>query len=64
MIIQILSADLRFTVCIGIVAPADNARIWNVRREKVTKPVNIAHRPSFLTMSVESVYGHNTVTSS
>lgn len=64
MIIEILSADLRITVCIGIVAPADNACVRNIQREKVTKPVDTAHRPSFLTVSVESMDGHNTVVSS
>lgn len=64
MIIKILSADLRITVCVGIVTPAHNARFRNIRREKVTKPVDIAHRPGVLTVSIEAVDGYNTVISS
>ena len=59
MIIKVLIADLRSTMGIRGVAPTDNARIRNIRGEEITEPVDVVHRPSLLTVSIESVDGHN-----
>ena len=62
MIIKKLSAGRRSAVGIGIVAPSNDTRIRNIRGEEITKPVNadVLHRPSLLTVSIESVDCHDT----
>lgn len=46
---------------IGIIAPAENPRIFNIQWKKITKPVDSVHGPGILTMSVEPMHGHNTI---
>lgn len=60
MIVEILKADLRSTVGIGVVAPSINTCIWEVCWKEVAQPVNIVYSPSLLAMSVQSMNSHDT----
>jgi hypothetical protein len=43
----------------GIIAPAQYASLGNLRREKVSEPVDAFGRPGRLAIAVESMDGHN-----
>lgn len=61
MIIEVLAADLGSTVGAGIIAPTENTCVWNIRREKVTEPVDIVYCPGLFTVSIKSVYCNDTM---
>ena len=61
MVIEILNADRRSTVGVGIVAPGNNTCIRNIGREEVTEPVDIVHHPCLFTVSIEPVDGDSTI---
>ena len=46
---------------IGVIAPAEDACIWNIRWEEVTEPVDIVRCPGLFTVSVESMNGNDTI---
>lgn len=64
MIVEILSVDLRSRESIGIVAPSENPRIWDICRKQVTKPVKVIGGPSSLAVSIESMDSDDTLNES
>ena len=49
-------------MCVRIVSPAQNARVWYVGWEKVTEPVHVVRsRPCLVSMSVQAVHRDDAV---
>lgn len=60
MIIDVLLVKMRGAMGICIISPAENSRIWEVSRKKVTEPEDIVGCcPSFLSVSIEPVDSNN-----
>jgi hypothetical protein len=59
MVEQVLAAHPRAAVRVGVVAPAEYARVGQVVREEVAQPVDavdaVARRPRLLTVPVQAV---------
>jgi len=59
MVVQVLAADLRPAVRVGVVAPAEYARVGQVVREQVAQPVDAVGaagcRPRLLAVPVQAV---------
>jgi hypothetical protein len=61
VVIEVLRAHARAAVCVRVVAPAEDARVWEVVREEVAQPVDAAARcPRLLAMSVQAMNRDNT----
>jgi hypothetical protein len=57
VVIEVLGAHARAAMRVGVVAPAEYARVRQVVREKVAQPVDaVARHPRLLIVSVEAVY--------
>jgi hypothetical protein len=55
MVVQILATDT-VAVCVCIVSPAENARVWDIGRQEVAKPMHIVRRrPGLVVVAVQSV---------
>jgi hypothetical protein len=56
VVIEVLGAHARAAVRVGVVAPAEYARVRQVVREEVAQPVDaVARRPCLHAVSVEAV---------
>jgi hypothetical protein len=57
MVKQVLAAHARAAVRVGVVAPAEYARVRQIVREQVAQPVDaVACCPRLLAVSVEAVH--------
>lgn len=56
MVVEVLPAHSVSGMGIRVVAPAENARLWEVFGEKVPEPVGaVFRRPCFLSVAVEAM---------
>ena len=56
MIIEILAADMRATVGVGIIPPTEDASIRDIVRKKITEPVDIVVCcPSLTPVTIKTV---------
>jgi hypothetical protein len=61
MIIEILAADARVTVGVGIVTPTEDSRIGDIVREEIAEPMDaIRGRPCLLSMAIQAMDGDDT----
>lgn len=59
--IKVVRIDLGILVIVVIIAPAIDLSAWNVRWQETAEPVDVINRPSFFTVSIDSMNGYNTV---
>lgn len=60
MVVEVLAANA-IAVCICIVAPAKDARIWNIVRKKIAEPVfAVPSYPSLISVPVQAMDSDNT----
>ena len=60
MVIEILRANLRATMCIGIIALAEDMCAGNVCGEKISQPVDTGiMSPRFFALCIESMNSDN-----
>lgn len=65
MAVERLRAHSALRMGIRVVAPAENARLWEVFREEVSEPVDAVFRyPCFLSVAVEAMQCNNATVAS
>jgi hypothetical protein len=43
---------------LGLISPAEDTRLWNVGRKKVSQPIDIIlSRPAFFALAIEAMNG-------
>lgn len=62
MVVEILGADSGAGMSIGVVAPAEDAGVWDVVRQEMAEPMDtIARGPGLVTVAVEAMDGDDTM---
>jgi hypothetical protein len=57
MVEEVLAAHARAALRVGIVAPAEYARFWQIGREQIAQPVDaVTCCPRLVTVSIEAVH--------
>ena len=61
MVVEILAADSGAGMGVGVVAPAEDAGVWDVVWQEIAEPVDaIARGPGLVAVAVEAMDGDDT----
>lgn len=61
MVVEVLAGDLGAGMGVGVVAPTEDAGVWDVLRQEITEPVDaVARGPGLVAVAVEAMDGDDT----